>query len=130
MRVTKAIREYVEETIKEKYRIKIDEIGKDYQQARDDVEAELNKILAEANEKAKNYLNDVNFDCVDYRVSCNPFGRRGRVCQPEMEDINAKERSSWMAKCEAKVKQVLFDLEMGETAKNELKDLLDKIEVD
>lgn len=130
MRVTKAIREYVEETIKEKYRIKIDEIGKDYQQARNGVEAELDKILAEANEKAKNYLNDVNFDCVDYRVSCNPFGRRGRVCQPEMEDINAKERSSWMAKCEAKVKQVLFDLEMGETAKNELKDLLDKIEVD
>ena len=56
MRVTKAIREYVEETIKEKYRPKIDEIGKDYQQARDGVEADLDAEAVYANLKWKTLM--------------------------------------------------------------------------
>lgn len=130
MRVTKAIREYVEEEITKKYQAKRDAIGQEYETERKLVDEKLDEILSEANAKAEEYLQSVRFVSMNYRTHCNPFGRSGRICQPETEDINAKERSLLDAKRNAKIKQVLFDLELGETTKAELKEVLDSITID
>lgn len=130
MRVTKAIREYVEEEIRRKYQAKKDEVGKEYYAEREDVKNRLQDILDKANEEADQYMKSVRYACLQYRVVGPAFGWRSTPTKPEQEDIISKERQLIEAKCSAKIKQVLFDLEMGETAKAELKDVLDNLVID
>ena len=130
MRVTKAIREYVEEQIKAKYDVKRNEVGKEYEAERNLVIAELKKILDEANSKALEYLNSVGYQSKSWREKCLPFDLNGRVTKEEVEQTLNNERAEWDRKRAEKTRQILFDLEMGETAKAELKDVLDNIIVD
>lgn len=130
MRVTKAIREYVEEQIKAKYDVKRNEVGKEYEAERKLVLDEVDKILNEANEKALEYLNSVGYESKSWREKCAPFQTNGRITKEDVEQELNNERAEWNRKCAEKVRQVLFDLEMGETAKAELKDVLDNIVVE
>ena len=130
MRVTKAIREYVEEQIRAKYDIKRNEMGAEYSAERDQVVKEVENLLDDANKKALEYLHSVGYEVVSYRNTCPLFSMYGRVAKQDVEERLQSERAVWNKKCEAKIKQVLFDLEMGETAKAELKDVLDRIVVD
>lgn len=130
MRVTKAIREYVEEQIKAKYDVKRNEVGKEYEAERKLVLDEIEKILDEANEKALEYLHSVGYESRSWHEKCPPFQINGRITKEDVEQELNNERAEWNRKCAEKIRQVLFDLEMGETAKAELKDVLDNIVVD
>ena len=131
MRVTKAIREYVEEEITNKYAERRNTIGEAYREEQKQVEEHLKVFLEEANEKAKEYIATTGFECYSYgRYYADPFSFNGSIRKPDMERIHDEERRLIDMKCAAKIKQVLFDLEMGETAKNELKQVLDSIVVD
>lgn len=130
MRVTKAIREYVEEEIRRKYDAKKLEVGKEYRQEQETVKGKLQEFLDEANEKAEEYLKSVRFEAFSYRYPATTFNWNGTPRRQEIEDIINEERRLLDAKCNAKIKQVLFDLEMGDTAKAELKEILDNIVVD
>lgn len=130
MRVTKAVREYVEEEIQKKYQEKKNLIGKEYEAERNTVKEKLQEILDEANMKAAEYLKSVGFQARCYRVPEEAFSWHGSPCKPELEEVLGQERQLLEAKCRLKIKQVLFDLEMGETAKSELKEVLDNLVVD
>lgn len=130
MRVTKAIREYVEEEIRKKYQEKKNLVGKEYEEERNAVVDKLQAFLDEANWKALEYAKSSGYELQCYRSPADAFHWHGRLCKPEQEEINSKERQLLDRKCDAKIKQVLFDLEMGETAKAELKDVLDNLVID
>ena len=129
MRVTKAIREYVEEEIRKKYDEKTKDIGKEYQEEKKLINDHLNEILAEANDKAMQYIESVGYHYSSYRGDF-PFTRYGEATKPAVQEAIGDERRAWETKCNAKIKEVIFNLEMGETAKAELKDLLDNMVVD
>ncbi len=129
MRVTKAIREYVEEQIRAKYDVKRNEVGKEYETERNSVVSEVDKILDEANEKALAYLRSAGYENKSWREKVKPFQSNGRIVIEDIEQQLKEERAEWDRKCNEKIKQVLFDLEMGETAKAELKDVLDNLVV-
>ena len=131
MRVTKAIREYVEEEVTKKYKEKIDSVGKEYCEEKDKVLGKITEILNEANNKANDYLNSVGYKCYRYGSETERvFTIYNNPCNYDAEQKIAGEKGEIMDKMHAKVKQILFDLEMGETAKAELKELLDNLVVD
>ena len=61
MRVTKAIREYVEEEISKKYDAVINNVGKDYYAERDNITDHVKEIMQEASNKAVAYLESVGY---------------------------------------------------------------------
>ena len=130
MRVTKAIREYVEDEIYKKYQVKIDEVGKEYEEQRNDILDHVKEIMKEAAEKAEKYIVSQGFEYdYGYHGDCL-FHISGGIKKKDIEDINYKERDLLRTKMKTKAKQVLFDLEMGETGKAELKKVLDNITID
>ena len=130
MRVTKAIREYVEEEINKKYYEKIDRIGNEYREEKEEITNKVKEIMFEAGKRAEELIRSSGFDvCYSYHSDCL-FRIDGQIQKDDVEKINRQERELLRDKCKAKIKQVLFDLEMGETAKAELKDVLDNLVID
>lgn len=130
MRVTKAIREYVEDEIYKKYQVKVDEIGKEYEQTRRDIVEHVKDIMEKASKDAEKYIASKGFE-YDYGYrGCCLFSITGNIQKKKIEEANYKEKDLLRTKMREKTKQVLFDLEMGETGKTELKNVLDKITVD
>ena len=134
MRVTKAIREYVEEEINKKYHAVIDETGKDYEAEREDVKNGVLAIMKEANERALSYIAARGFDYRRgyFRYDDSPmmFEFHGNIEREEDEKALNAERKRLNDNMRAKVKQVLFDLEIGTSGKMELRDIIDSIEVE
>ena len=130
MRISKAIREYVEEEINQKYEDKLALFRQDYKDEKKAVEEKLQELLDEANRKAEDYLQSVGYKSYRFGVPKEMFTLAGSPCKSEIEKEIENERHSMMTKRCAKIRQVLFDLEMGETAKAELKDFLDNLEID
>lgn len=130
MRVTRAIREFVEEEIRKKYDAAAAEIGKDYEAEKQKVMDVVTKIMHKAEGEALEYLKLVGFEPSHYYRSDHLFNISGSVTKKGVEDKLFKERQELRNKCEKKIKQVLFDLEMGETEKAELKEVLDAITVE
>ena len=130
MRVTRAIREFVEEEIRKKYDAAAAEIGKDYEEEKQRVMDVVTKIMYKAEGEALEYLKLVGFEPSYYYRSDHFFNFSGSMTKKGVEDKLFKERQELRNKCEKKIKQVLFDLEMGETEKAELKEVLDAIIVE
>ena len=130
MRVTRAIREYVEEEIRKKYDAAAGEIGKEYEAEKQKVIDMVTKIMYKAESEALEYLKLVGFEPSYCYRSDHFFSMYGNVAKKDVEDKLYKERQELRGKCEKKIKQVLFDLEMGETEKAELKEVLDAITVE
>lgn len=132
MRVTRAIREYVEEEINKKYSAVINKIGADYNAEKDKVRDGVLAIMEEANKKALDYIHECGFDHNGryYNNNNSVFELRGYIEKPDEEDRLNNERSLLRDSMQKKIKQVLFDLEMGDTEKAQLKDVLDGITVD
>ena len=129
MRVSKAIREYVEEEIYKKYSDAANEIGKDYYEAKEQAKEMVEEIMKEASSKAETYLKDLGYDVMyGYRDNCL-FSLNGSFLKNEEREINDK-RNELRSKSRAKARQILFDLEMGEANKNELREILDNITID
>ena len=130
MRVTRAIREYVEQEIYKKYQDAQDEIGKDYFAEREEVTKHIIDIMKEASKKAEEFAESKGFECNHgYRDMCL-FHLSGTIDKPEISQKINEERNKLRHKEQAKIKQVLFDLEMGDTDKAKLKEVLDNIIVD
>ena len=129
MRVSKAIREYVEDEIYRKYDAASKEIGKEYYDDKERAEEMVREIMDEAAHKAEQYLEDLG-----YKVDHGYFGRglfslNGSFRKDIESEIN-DQRIELRNKAREKTRKVLFDLEMGEADKKELKDILDNLVID
>ena len=130
MRVTKAIRDYVEAEINKKYDDAANEIGKEYFAEKEQVEKEIRKIMQEASAKAEEYAVSKGFTTRNcYRSSCL-FSFDGGIGKQELENNIYATRRELQMKAKSKTNQVLFDLEMGETNKAKLREVLDNIAVE
>lgn len=130
MRVTKAIREYVEEEIRKKYNEAERNIGAEYQAEKDHVIETVTKIMDKAEGEALEYLKLVGFNANPGYRSTHLFNLSGCVSKKEVEDEIWKQKDALRKRCNDKIRQILFDLEMGETGKAQLKEVLDKVTVD
>lgn len=128
MRVTRAIREYVENEIKKKYQTKMNDIGKEYEIEREKVEEHIEKIRLTAEKEAQEYLDSVGY--ITGRYGKSTVFSTAYVRNEEIEQELSTKRSKLRDSQEEKIKQVLFDLEMGDTQKAELKAVLDNIVID
>ena len=129
MRVTKAIREYVEEEISKKYDAVINNVGKDYYAERDNITDHVKEIMQEASNKAVAYLESVGYSHSRCDKGCI-FDMYGWIQHKEKEEETSNIKAELTAKKHAKIKQVLFDLEMGDTQKKQLREVLDSIIVE
>jgi vacuolar-type H+-ATPase subunit H len=130
VRVTRAIREYVEAEIYKKYNDAADEIGKEYFAEKEQIEEHIKKIMKKASEEAEAYAANKGFASrYSYRGHCL-FSYDGSVMKQDLETTIYSNRRELSEKAKEKAKQVLFDLEMGDTDKAKLKEVLDNITVD
>ncbi len=129
MRVTKAIREYVEDEIYKKYREASEEIGKEYCEDKKQAQEMVEEIMHEASDKAVQYLKDLGYVIsMGYRDN-GIFHISGSFHKPIESEINGK-RTDLISKAREKARKVLFDLEMGDADKKQLKDILDNLTID
>ena len=132
MRVTRAVREYVEDEISKKYQAVRDTIGREYYDECDALEEEIKVIAEEANRRAIEVILARGFEPTrNWRhneegpISYSRCFQKPNECQRINNaccDLDTRKR--------AKIKQVLFDLEMGATEKAELIEVLNSITID
>lgn len=129
MRVSKAIREYVESEIYAKYHEASKEIGKEYYDQKQQAQEMVEEIMHEASDKAMQYLKDLGYEIsMGYRDN-GIFHISGSFHKPIESEINSK-RTELISKSREKARKVLFDLEMGDADKKQLKDILDNLTID
>ena len=129
MRISKAIREYVEEEIRKKYYDAADEIGKEYYEEKNEAKEMVLEIMRGASAKAEQYLKDLGYNIsMGYKDDCM-FYMSGSFSKEIEGRINAQ-RNDITCKWRDKARKVLFDLEMGDANKKELREILDNITVD
>ena len=130
MRVTRAIKEYVEQYIFQKYDEKKADVQKSYYEEKEALNKEIDQIAEEANERAKQLCRSRGFDVGnDYRGHELIYSAHNAK-KEEIESLANDERRLIDNKKHAKAKQVLFDLEIGSTGKDELMEVLNGIEID
>lgn len=130
MRVTKAIREYVEEEIYKKYDEYSANIGKEYYAEKDNVLKDIQKIIDSTNAVIIDVLKRKGFD-YEYRYrNNNLITIDGYIRKTDVEQSINNQRVQLRDKAKKKIKEVLFNLEMGETQKAELKQVIDSITVE
>lgn len=132
MRVTNAIRDYVTDVICAKYDEKSREIGKEYRAELGALEEEVKAIADEANMRALELIASRGFEVNNpgYRrddgliTMSGQFYKRGEYNRISVETTRLNQRKN------DKIRQVLFELEMGKTAKDALVAFLENVEVD
>ena len=122
MRVTGVIKDYITREVNKKYREKLDSIPNDYQEDYDKMIDEIQALVDETNVKARQIaekygmLKEKNYDIIDYHTyRLGDDTRSDKRCALERE--LKKERDD-------KIAQIILDLELGETTKKELNDVL------
>lgn len=130
MRVTKAIREYVEDEINRKHHEATENVGKEYYKEQKEIQEHIKQMLDEVEEKAQAYIVEHGYTHVKGYRDDSMFYISGRIIKTEEEDKCNKEYARLRDQVREKTRQVLFDLEMGETAKAELKSVLDSITIE
>ena len=129
MRVTKLIREYVEDSVKEVYAPKINACGADYRKKTDEVNTILTKMADEFNAVAKEVIKesglsvDIEYGTEDKEVTIVSY--RSRFGNKEYAAV-AKEIDALVCERNEKIKEILLTLELGGT-KAELDEMLKKI---
>lgn len=126
MRVTKIIREYVEETINGIYDPIIENCSKDYSERKNEVEKILEKMVTEFDTAAKKVIKEHGFTIDTWNGKerqiaacvCN-FGKK------EYESI-ANKRNELRDEKRRKIQDILVNLELGGT-KAELDEMLKNI---
>lgn len=126
MRVTKIIREYVEETVNGIYDPIIENCSKDYSEKKNEVEDILEKMVDEFNAAAKKVIKEHGFTIDSWNgeekhiinYTCN-FGKKeyGSIIDKRNELRDEKRR---------KIQDILVNLELGGT-KAELDEMLKNI---
>ena len=122
MRVTGVIKDYITREVNKKYREKLDSIPNDYQEDYDKMIDEIETLVDETNVKARQIaekygmLKEKNYKIIDYstyRLGDNTRSDKRYALERELR----KERDD-------KIAQIILDLELGETTKKELNDVL------
>ena len=128
MKVTKIISTYVHDSVHRKFQPKLDALWADYNAKRDAVRSEIQLVVDEANEKAKAIAERAGFTVDAYR-SDGIIYMSGFVGDRDIEEeLRKKEREIWDER--SKIEQgILLRLELGQTNKEELEDVLASIEV-
>lgn len=129
MRVTKLIREYVEDSVREVYAPKINACGADYRKKTDEVNTILTKMADEFNAVAKEVIKesglsvDIEYGTEDKEVTIVSY--RSRFGNKEYAAV-AKEIDALVCERNEKIREILLTLELGGT-KAELDEMLKKI---
>lgn len=140
MQITKTIRAYVEETIRNKYSAAREAYKADYKTEQEKVIEEIKEKIAEFEKEIKVFALERGFEFVvcgytyNREWRCSPadkiidlYTRPVKADQEkEIDDFDGKIGDRW----KAKARQVLFDLEVGSAKKAELADILDSVTVD
>ena len=122
MRVTGVIKDYITREVTKKYREKLDSIPNDYQEDYNKMISEIEALVNETNIKARQIaekygmLEEKNYNIIDYhtyRLGDNTRSDKRYALERELK----KERDD-------KIAQIILDLELGETTKKELNDVL------
>lgn len=126
MRVTKIIKEYIEREVDAKYQEKLKSIPNDYQEDYDKMIEEIRQYAKKCNEKAKDIarkydmLEKEDYNIIEFRTYYLGNSERQQN-RRNIEQELKKERDN-------KVAQIVLDLELGETTKKELNDVLANVE--
>lgn len=126
MRVTGVIKDYITREVNKKYQEKLDSIPNDYQEDYDKMIDEIDKIIEECDKNVKeiankyNMLNDDNHSIVNY--STYYLGNNERRQKRQKLERELKQQR------DDKVAEIILSLELGETTKKELTDLLKNVE--
>ena len=122
MIVTGVIKDYITREVNKKYQEKLDSIPNDYQEDYDKMIDEIEALVDETNVKARQIaekygmLEEKNYNIIDYhtyRLGDNTRSDKRYALERELK----KERDD-------KIAQIILDLELGETTKKELNDVL------
>ena len=122
MRVTGVIKDYITREVNKKYREKFDSIPNDYQEDYDKMIDEIKALVDETNIKARQIaekygmLKEKNYDIIDYHTY--------RLGDSERSDKRYALVSELKKERDDKIAQIILDLELGETTKKELNDIL------
>ena len=122
MRVTGVIKDYITREVNKKCQEKLDSIPNDYQEDYDMMISEIETLVDETNVKARQIaekygmLEEKNYNIIDYHTyRLGDDTRRSKRYALEKE--LKKERDD-------KIDQIILDLELGETTKKELNEVL------
>ena len=122
MRVTGVIKDYITREVTKKYREKLDSIPNDYQEDYDKMIDEIQALVDETNVKARQIaekygmLKEKNYDIIDYHTY--------RLGDSERSDKRYALVNELKKERDDKIAQIILDLELGETTKKELNDVL------
>ena len=122
MRVTGVIKDYITREVNKKYQEKLDSIPNDYQEDYDKMIDEIKALVDETNIKARQIaekygmLKEKNYDIIDYHTY-----RLGDDTRSDKRYALVRELKQ---KRDDKIAQIILDLELGETTKKELNDVL------
>lgn len=122
MRVTGVIKDYITREVNKKYQEKLDSIPNDYQEDYDKMIDEIQALVDETNVKARQIaekygmLKEKNYDIIDYHTY--------RLGDSERSDKRYALVNKLRKERDDKIAQIILDLELGETTKKELNDVL------
>ena len=129
MRVTAAIREYVESKVQEKYEQATENLRKEYDDKKAAVTKGVKAILLSAEKDAIKYITDNGF--VIGRGYCRGDDRLFTICGnfsiPEEEEELNEKSGQMRAQRANTIKEILFNLEVGKSDKSELESLLNDV---
>ena len=122
MRVTRVIKDYITREVDKKYQDKLDSIPNDYQEDYDKMIDEIEALVNETNVKARQIaekygmLKEKNYNIIDYHTY--------RLGDSERSDKRYALVNELRKERDDKIAQIILDLELGETTKKELNDVL------
>ena len=122
MRVTGVIKDYITREVNEKYQEKLDSIPNDYKEDYDKMISEIKTLVDETNVKARQIaekygmLEEKNYNIIDYHTY--------RLGDSERSDKRYALVNKLKKERDDKIAQIILDLELGETTKKELNDVL------
>ena len=122
MRVTRVIKDYITREVNKKYQEKLDSIPNDYQEDYDKMIDEIEALVDETNIKARQIaekygmLKEKNYKIIDYSTY-----RLGDDTRSDKRYALVRELKQ---KRDDKIAQIILDLELGETTKKQLNDVL------
>lgn len=125
MRVTKTIREYIENQVKEKYQERIDAISKEYDEQRKAIDERGMELVEEANKMLKHFVSENYPNWIEEGVSVS-LARFYSAYHERMQSEIRKEKYVLNNEIKNHVSEIILTLELG-GSKKELQDMLDKI---
>lgn len=122
MRVTGVIKDYITREVTKKYQEKLDSIPNDYQEDYDKMIDEIEALVDETNIKARQIAEKYGMlqKKNDKIISYNSYNLGDDERNKKRCDLTRKLR----IEKDDKIAQIILDLELGETTKKELNDVL------